>query len=426
MDTRTKNVPVDELRGIVGEDNVREATAEDAVEGVEPTFVVEPGSVEETSELMKLAARKGLAVSPRGGGTKMHIGDPPTLLDLVVSTARMDEVIEYVPGDQVVRVQAGIKLEDLQNHLSGSDQMLAIDPPKRGATIGGIVATNSSGPRRYKYGTIRDLIIGITVVLHDGTVAKAGSKVVKNVAGYDLSKLFTGSLGTLGIIATANFRLHPIPDAARTVAVEIESPQSAGEAAQSLMHSQIEPTAVELHYGEDVKMLTILVESIPAGVEAKAETASFLLRPFGEVRELSGEEAENLGPLQPPAAGGDELVVKITAPPADLADVLGSVLGAAERRGLAHPRLTGHAASGVTFAEISSGDEDARVGCVEEMREIWVRRGGSVTLQGTPLALKNRVGTWDNGGDYLGLIRRVKEKFDPRGGMNPGRFVGGI
>jgi glycolate oxidase FAD binding subunit len=137
------------------------------------------------------------------------------------------------------------------------------------------------------------------------------------------------------------------------------------------------------------------------------------------VRELSEGEAEHL-PVD------DEVAVKIAAPPADLADVLGSVLRAAERRGLAHPRLTGHAASGVTFVGLSGGEEEAHALFVEEMREIWVRRGGSVTLQRAPLALKNRVGTWDNGGDYVGLIRRVKEKFDPRGGLNPGRFVGGI
>jgi glycolate dehydrogenase FAD-binding subunit len=424
MDTRTK-VPVEEFKNVVGADNVREATQRDAVEGVEPSFVVEPGSVEETSELMKLASREGLVVSPRGGGTKMHLGGPPASLDLIVSTARMNEVIEHVPGDQVVRVQAGLRLRDLQEQLSGSDQMLAIDPPERDGTVGGVVAANASGPRRYKYGTIRDLIIGITVVLYDGTVAKAGSKVVKNVAGYDLSKLFTGSLGTLGTIVTANFRLHPIPEASRTLVVEVESPEAAAGAAQAVIRSQVEPTAVELHYGEDARLLTVLFESIPAGVEEKVETASFLLDPFGEVRAVSGEETDRLGPLTPPAVGDDEAVIKIAAPPADLADVLGSVLGAAERRGLAHPTITGHAASGVTFVGFSGGG-DAGAHFVEELREIWVRRGGSVTLQKAPLALKSRVGTWDNGGDYLGLIRRVKEKFDPRGGMSPGRFVGGI
>jgi glycolate oxidase FAD binding subunit len=422
----TRNIPLEELRSIVGESYVREATAEDAVEGVEPSLVVEPGSVEETSELMELAAREGLVVAPRGGGTKIHIGDPPTALDLIVSTARMNEIVEHVPGDQVVRVQAGIKLEDLQNHLSRSNQMLAIDPPERGATIGGIVAANSSGPRRYKYGTIRDLIIGITVVLSDGTVAKAGGKVVKNVAGYDLSKLFTGSLGTLGIIAQANFRLHPIPAAARTVAVEIESPQEAQEAAQAIMHSQVEASAVELHWGDEARLLTVLVESIPAGVEAKAETASFLLKPFGEVRSLEEGALEFLGPLRPPELGDDEVAIKIAAPPAELGGVLDSVFGAAERRGV-NPRIVARAASGVTLVGLSGGDTGAQAEFVEELREIWTRRGGSVVLQRASADLKKRVGTWSTGGrDDLTLLRRVKEKFDPRGGLNPGRFIGGI
>jgi glycolate oxidase FAD binding subunit len=421
---QTEKGLTEDLRRIVGPDNFREATEEDAVEGVESEFVVEPGSIEEISDVMKLAAREGLAVAPRGGGTKTHIGDPPRRLDLILSTARMNEVLEHTPGDQIVRLQAGVKLEELQAYISSSGQMLAIDPPESGATIGGIVAANSSGPRRYRYGTIRDLIIGITVVLHDGTVAKAGGKVVKNVAGYDLSKLFTGSLGTLGIITTANFRLHPRPEAARTVVVEIAGPQQAQAAAQAIVHSQVEATAIELHYGENEKLLAVLLESIPGGIDAKAETASFLLKQFGEVRTLSDEEAGHLGPLTTPEVA-DEFVLKIGAPPADLAAVLESVLGAAERKGLAHPRITGHAGTGVTLVGFSGENEAGAAGFVEEMREIWVRRGGSVTLQRAPLTLKQRVSTWDNGGDYLGLVRRVKEKFDPRGGMNPGRFLGG-
>jgi len=418
---QTEKGLTEDLRRIVGPENVHEATEEDAVEGVEPDFVVEPGSIEEISDVMKLAAREGLAVAPRGSGTKMHIGDPPRQLELIVSTARMNEVLEHTPGDQIVRLQAGVKLEDLQEHISGSNQMLTIDPPESGATIGGIVAANSSGPRRYRYGTIRDLIIGITVVLHDGTVAKAGGKVVKNVAGYDLSKLFTGSLGTLGVIATANFRLHPRPEATRTVAVEVAGPQQAQAAAQAIVHSQVEATAVELHYGESEKLLAVLLESIPGGIDAKAETASFLLKQFGEVRTLSEEDH----PGDPTPQVADEVVLKIGVPPVDLAAVLESVLGAAERKGLAHPRITGHAGTGVTFVGFSGENEDGTAGFVEEMREIWVRSGGNVTLQRAPLTLKQRVSTWDNGGDYLGLVRRVKEKFDPRGGMNPGRFLGG-
>jgi glycolate oxidase FAD binding subunit len=423
VDTRTKNISLEDLQRIVGEEHAREATPEDAVVGVQPFFVAEPGSVEETSELLRFAADEGLAVSPRGGGTKASLGNPPRGLDLILSTARMNEVIEHVPGDQVVRVQAGIELQDLQDRLAGSDQMLGIDPPEKdaGATIGGIVAANSSGPRRHRYGTIRDLIIGITVVLSDGTVAKAGSKVVKNVAGYDLSKLFTGSLGTLGVIAECNFRLHPRPKAARTVAAELESTQAAGEAAQAILHAQLVPSAVELYWGEDERLLTLLIEGIPPGVEAQSDTASYLLRGFGEVRTLTAEEADSLGP---PGAG-DEVAIKISAPPAELTGVLDSVLGACSRRGVA-PRVTGHAGIGVTYLALSGADEEAYAQIVDELREIWSRRGGNVVVREASPSFKERVETWGPLGSRLELTRRVKQKFDPRGIMNPGRFAGGI
>ncbi|MGH3145677.1 MAG: FAD-binding oxidoreductase [Rubrobacter sp.] len=422
---QTKNVPVEELRGIVGEDNVREATAYDAVDGVEPSLVVEPGSTEEISAVMKLASSGGLAVAPRGGGTKRTLGNPPRGFDLVLSTVRLEGIIEHVPGDQIVRVQSGVRLETLQDSLAEANQMLALDPPEggAGATVGGVVAANSSGPRRYKYGTVRDLIIGITVVLGDGTVAKAGGKVVKNVAGYDLSKLFTGSLGTLGVIADANFRLHPRPESARTVAVEVETPQAAQGAAQAMVHSQVEATAIELHWSEETKLVSVLLESIPAGIEAKEETASFLLKPFGEVRTLSEDEVDNLGPLSPPGEQ-DEVVLKVAAPPVELSAVLDAVLGATGRRGVVQ-RITGHAGTGVAYVGLS-GEEDAIVEVVEEVREIWVRRGGSVVVSEAPTSFKRRVDVWGAGGDYLGLTRRVKEKFDPGYTMNPGRFLGGI
>ena len=418
MDTRTKNVSLKDLQRIGGEEHAREATPDDAVDGVQPSFVVEPGTVEEISELLRFAADEGLAVSPRGGGTKVSLGNPPRDFDLVLSTARMDEIIEHVPGDQVVRVQAGIKLRDLQEQLAGSNQMLGIDPPEKdaGATVGGIVAANSSGPRRHRYGTMRDLIIGITVVLSDGTVAKAGGKVVKNVAGYDLSKLFTGSLGTLGVIAECNFRLHPKLEAGRTVAVELESTQTAGQAAQAIMHAQIVPSAVELQWGEGAGLLSVLIEGIEPSVEAQAETASYLLRGFGE---LTDEYPDSIAPP------GGEVVVKISAPPAELTGVLDSTLEACSRRGVT-PSITGHAGIGVTYAALSGGGEEAQAQIVDELREIWSRRGGSVVVRDAPPAFKKKVEVWGPLGSRLELTRRVKQKFDPRGILNPGRFAGGV
>ena len=424
MATRTKNVSLEDLQNIVGEEHAREAAAGDAVDGVAPSFVVEPGSTEETSELMRFANAQDLAVAPKGGGTSMSLGNPPRELDLILGTTRMNGVVEHVPGDQVVRVQSGIRMRDLQERLAGSDQMLGVDPPEEGegATLGGIVAANSSGPRRYRYGTVRDLIIGITVVLADGTVAKAGGKVVKNVAGYDLSKLFTGSLGTLGVIAECNFRLHPRPETARTVAVELPDTASGGAASQAILHAQLVPSAVELYWGGETRLLTVLIEGIPSGVEAQTEAASHILGGFGEVRTLTDEEP---GPSDPPGAGGEEVAVKISAPPAELTGVLDSTLGACSRSGVT-PRVTGHAGTGVTYVGLSGGDEEARAQVVGELREIWSRRGGSVVVREASPAFKERVEVWGPVGSRLELTRRVKEKFDPRGILNPGRFVGGI
>lgn len=424
MATRTENVSLEDLQNIVGEEHAREAAAEDAIDGVAPSFIVEPGSTEEISGVLKFANERDLAVSPRGAGTTMSLGNPPRQVDLILSTTRMNEVVEHVPGDQVVRVQSGIRFADLQERLAEADQMLGVDPPEagQGATVGGLVAANSSGPRRYRYGTIRDLIIGITVVLADGTVAKAGGKVVKNVAGYDLSKLFTGSLGTLGVIAECNFRLHPRPETQRTVAVDLADTAAVGAASQAVLHAQIVPSAVELLWDGETRRLTVLVEGIPSGVEAQVETASHILKGFGEVREITDDEP---GSSAPPGAGDDGVAVKISAPPAELAGVLDSTLGACSRSGVT-PRVTGHAGTGVTYIGLSGGGEEARAGVVEELREIWSRRGGSLVVREAPPAFKERVEAWGPVGSRLEVTRRVKEKFDPRGILNPGRFVGGI
>jgi len=425
---QTQNVPTEELQGIVGEEHVREASAEDAVDGVEPSLVVEPGTIEETSEVMKLANREGLAVSPRGSGTKMGLGNPPKQVDLILSTTRMDKIIEHVPGDQIVRVQAGLRLQDLQENLAESDQMLGVDPPEEGATVGGMVAANSSGPRRLRYGTVRDLIIGIKVVLADGTVAKAGGKVVKNVAGYDLSKLFTGSLGTLGVIAEANFRLHPIRETARTVFLEVDDHAKIADAVQDLTHSSLSQfvlDALEMRWEGDRGVIAALFEGIEPAVEAQSSAATEVLRSHGESRVLGEDDGETFWEhfARRPWTTGD-VGLKIGAPPSDLTAVLDSVVGAVERAGI-EVRISGHAGTGVTFAGLSGG-EDGLVEVVDEVREIRLRRGGSVVVQEAPLTIKERLDAWGSVGDYLGLTQRVKEKFDPEYTMNPGRFLGGI
>jgi len=280
------------LEGLEHDDLVRPATGRDAVDGVQAELVAEPASVEEASRVLAAASRAGKKVVVVGNGSKLGLGNPPERVDLVVRTRRLDRVLEHAAGDLVAKVEAGVHLADLQAALAPAGQWLALDPPEPGATVGGVVAANASGPRRLRYGTVRDLIIGITVVLADGTVAHAGGKVVKNVAGYDLSKLFCGSLGTLGLIAEATFRLHPRPEAAAVVTLQVERPEQLWEAVRRLLRSTLVPSAIELTWYERTGRLTVVIEGIRPGVEAQAAAAARLLGEVGEAEVLGPGGAE--------------------------------------------------------------------------------------------------------------------------------------
>ena len=227
---------------------VRPGGPDDAVAGAQPSFVAAPASVDEASAVLRAAAALGLAVLPRGGGTKLGWGAAPVRCDLIVETRLMSAVIEHAAGDLVARVQAGVPAERLSAVLAAAGQRLALDPPAMDGseTIGGLLATGVAGPLRLRYGTPRDLLIGITVVRADGAVTRSGGKVVKNVAGYDLCKLYAGSYGTLGLIAEAAFRLHPLPAAAAFVTLECADPAAAQSLLTAAVDSPLAPVAAEL------------------------------------------------------------------------------------------------------------------------------------------------------------------------------------
>src|SRR6266566_10159205 len=209
-----------------GRDDVRDAGPMDAIAGVPARYVAEPASTQEAAAVLRAAAAQDLAVVVRGGGTRQDWAVPPRRLDLILETRRLTGVVEHAAGDLIVVVRAGTPMAELQDKLAPAGQQLALDA---GGTVGGTVAANASGPRRLLYGTARDLLIGVTLVRADGVVAKAGGKVVKNVAGYDLGKLVTGSYGTLGLIAGCAFRLHPLPAATAVVTRQVDTPDEAGQ-----------------------------------------------------------------------------------------------------------------------------------------------------------------------------------------------------
>jgi glycolate oxidase FAD binding subunit len=401
----------------------RPASDADAVDGVRPELVAEPASAAEAAELLRDTA--GRRVLVRGGGSKLGLGNPPEGAELLLSTAGLGRVLEHAAGDLVVRVEAGVRLADLQRELAPAGQQLALDPPQPGATVGGVVAANASGPRRLRYGTVRDLIIGITVVLADGTVAHAGGKVVKNVAGYDLAKLFCGSLGTLGLIAEAIFRLHPLPEAAGAVTLPLERPEQLGEAIQRLLRSTLVPSAIELSWAdpEEPGALTVVLEGIRPGVEAQVAEAARLLGGGASGTVLApGERLAGLGEL--PWKEG-EVGVKAACPPADLPGALTDLWTAAAASGLV-PRVTGHAGTGVLHVGLPLEGVEPLAGFVDEARERLAARGGSLVVAEAPVELKRAVDVWGPPGDAIGLMHRVKQRFDPDRRMSPGRFLGGI
>jgi len=417
------------LEGLERDDLVRPATGADAVDGVPAELVAEPASVEEASRVLAAASRAAKKVVVVGNGSKLGLGNPPERVDLILRTRRMDRVLEHAAGDLVVKVEAGARLADLQAAVAPAGQWLALDPPEAGATVGGVVAANASGPRRLRYGTVRDLIIGITVVLADGTVAHAGGKVVKNVAGYDLSKLFCGSLGTLGLIAEATFRLHPRPEAAAAVTLQVERPEQAGEAVRRLLRSTLVPSAIELTWYGRSGRLTVVIEGIRPGVEAQAAAAARLLGELGQT-EVLGPGATEVALSQLDASPWEkaEVGIKVAVPPAELPGALTDL----QAGWLGHGRVAAHAGTGVLRVglagpDLGSADQvEAFVGVVAKARAALAARQGTLVVAEAPPALKRVVDAWGPPGDADELMRRVKRQFDPDRQMSPGRFVGGI
>ncbi|MFF0306388.1 FAD-binding oxidoreductase [Streptosporangium sp. NPDC004379] len=404
---------------------VREAGPGDAVSGVRPRWTALPESTEQVAALLRHAAAHDLAVVPAGGGTKPNRGLPPERCDLAIGTRRLDGPPEHAAGDLIVRVTAGTTMETLAAVLAERGQRLCLDVPDGGATVGGTLATAEAGPLRFRYGTARDLLIGVTVVLADGTVATSGGKVVKNVAGYDLGKLFTGSHGTLGVITEAVFRLGPVPPARRWVVAE--PPVSGSSAADPdatarldalvglLAASPAEPSAIEADLpgpGREPS-LAVLVEGSAA--EERARAVRDLLDVHGPAR-IAGEAPAWWG-----APPGEETLLELRFPPGRAAGAL-----RAAAAGGVPARVRGSVASGVLRAGLPSGVAAPEfAGFVTSVRDGMAGLGGRLTVVAAPPSLMTAVDPWGPV-SALPLMRRVRERLDPDRRMSPGRLPGGI
>ena len=434
---------LDKLRAAVGPANVLTGVelSPYVVEGRTPEAAVFPGSVEEVAAVVGLAAEAPLPVTPWGGGTAASVGMPAARAGLVLGFSRLNRLVEHEPGDLTATVEAGMTVAALQSALRSRGQWLSLDPPDaERATVGGVLAANASGPRRHLYGTARDLLIGVTVVTADGAVVKGGGKVVKNVAGYDLPKLFIGSYGTLGIIVEATVKLRPLPADERLVCVAFDRLKDAAAAVRAVMASDLIPNAIELLDAAASPALlpsgagAVLVvgfDGLPEQVEWQCAELSRLAAACGgrEARPLSQDVWPRLATAARGAFGTVTAVMTFSVLPTEVAELMEHGAEVARARRI-QSAWTAHAGVGQVSAALLSDREPQEPGPVAavlgEWRTMARTGGGHATLEWAPLAVKSQVPVWDDPGAAGRIMQRIKAQLDPHNLLNPGRFVAGI
>lgn len=430
--------PAEELRAIVGPEHVRTAGTDDAIDGVQPQFVIEPATEDEVARALKCADASGFAVVPSGGGTKIGWGNRPQRADLVLSLARMNRVIEHASADLTVTVEAGCTIAQLQSVLAKANQRLALDPlfPER-ATVGGVLSTNDGGALRVRYGALRDLIIGVTLALPDGTLARSGGKVVKNVAGYDLPKLATGALGTLAVITQAVFRLHPLSRETRSLTAATKDAAEANKLVLGVLDSKLAYTGLQIRaargqapqdagvpggpaFGPRGWEVDIRFEGTPAGVEAQSAELARLMggQPANEAAADVWAARQQLFD-----APDSTLVAKFSTLPAGLARFCDRAASHIERAGANWHLVAQGTGLGTLLVKADSSAGLQRL--ITDLRS-EVEPDGSFVVLRCPLEQKGNIDVWGAPGDALGLMRRIKHEFDPKSTLNPGRFLGGI
>ncbi|MEP0871012.1 FAD-binding oxidoreductase [Trichocoleus desertorum AS-A10] len=434
--------PIEELTSIVGAENIRSygelsepwqrAIAQAVAPGTQISGVVYPGTSAELAEVVRQADEHQWGILPCGNGSKLSWGGLGSDINLVVSTQRLNRVIEHAVGDLTVTAEAGTKFADLQALLAKAGQFLALDPAyPETATLGGIVATSDAGSLRQRYGGVRDMLLGLSLVRADGAIAKAGGRVVKNVAGYDLMKLISGSYGTLGILTQVTFRLYPLQTDSRTVILTGEA-EAIAQATQTLLHSALTPAALDILSTATVTNLQIgkgmgLVarfQSMASSVKAQIDR----LLELGQTLSLSSHLYADTDEQQlwqrlaasTSADSSEPIVCKIGVRPAEAIAVL------AQTEAITSQTAAGliHASSGLGKLYLDS--QATSPATLLELRTLYQAHGGFLSVLQAPIAVKQEFEVWGYAGNGLDLMRRLKHQFDPKNLLSPHRFVGGI
>lgn len=375
--------------------------------------VERPTTAAQVVQVLRAAAEDDARVLIRGAGTKLHWGGSPSHVDLMLDMAAVSGLVTHEPGDLVATVRAGTRLTDFQDAIGASGQRLSLTAGSPDATVGGVLASGEAGPLRLRHGSGRDLLIGVEFVRADGVVAHAGGRVVKNVAGYDVGKLLCGSYGTLGVITSATFRLHPRPRARAWVVAPVPSVAGLDAPVRVAVTSTVVPSAVEVDLPGDTGTLAVMIEGSPAGVQARCAALRELL-PGSQTAEAAPEwwGRYPFGPA--------DVALRLAVPVTGLSAAIAGLRSAA---GAGLP-VRGSAGVGVVHAALPApGLSAADLGEVVARARDGAER--SVVVLAAPSHLRDGVDVW---GPVSGLelMRRVKAEFDPAGRFVSGRFVGGI
>ena len=379
--------------------------------------IATPESYDEAAAALAQAANEGARVRIRGGGTKLDWGSRVDVPDVELSTAGLRAIVEHNAGDLTAVLQAGAQLRAVQSALAEAGQMLAIDPPLAdgdAATVGGVLATGDSGPLRHRHGGPRDLVLGATVALSDGTLARSGGKVIKNVAGYDLAKLLVGSFGTLGAILEVAVRLHPLPRATVTAKGSASDPDEIASAASDLAHAALEAQCLDVEWSDGRGRVLARFAGIEAGAQA-AEAIAALACAGLETETVEDDDAL-WDEQRRRQRSGDGVVMHVSGVQRQLADQM----RAADRAGGAMVGRVAHGLSWISFGSTA--------GAAESIARLRAELAPSpCVFLDAPAAVRAEVDPWGTeDGGAVQLMRRVKQRFDPAGACNAGIFVGGI
>ena len=419
----------DELQRIVGESGILPDAqiANYTIDGLTPKAVVLPASVWEIQDVLRFAAAQHLSVIPAGSGSKLQSGNPPEKVDIVLAMTRINEVVEYEPADLTVTVEAGIQLTALQEKLADNGQFLPLNPPYASrCTLGGIVAANASGSLRLRYGTARNLVLGLRVVHASGTVVKSGGKVVKNVAGYDVNKLYIGSFGTLGILTEMTLKLSPIPARQALLTAQFQDVQAAAKTGLSIVGSQTLPDFVNLLVNSEHAGLTLVT-----GFGGDAETVTWQLEQARRIMELNGAigvkevEGESFQKLNDAIRAFAEsenesrtVIVQVNLKRTDIAEF-------AENGLTNNAEMLALLGSGVLYLKMEQVEGLAET--LATLRERVVAAHGNLIIESAPPELKQQLDVWGPVAPRArNLMQQLKARFDERNLLNPGRFVSGI